>query len=193
MTLRSQLESGCCTVSGRDGRSYVIRPIRPTDAPSLIRGYDALPDQLKWFRMMHAMPHLTEELALAFCTPDPQNDLCLVLEGRGDLKGEILGGARLSGSHADQSCEFAVSLRPEAHGLGLAAAALRTALNAGLEMGYTHVWGSIHVLNAPMLHLAQDMGFYLQRDPEDAALILAEMSLSRRKPTDEDLLGNEAA
>ena len=193
MSLRSELEKGRYTVPGTDGQVYVIRPIRTEDAPSLKRGYDALPEQLKWFRMMHAVPHLNEEMALAFCTPDPQNDLCLVFEGKGDLKGEILGGARISGSRADRSCEFAVSLRPEAHGLGLAGAALQTALSAGMEMGYTHVWGLIHVLNEPMLHLARRMGFQLQHDPEDAALMLAEMALRPRKSGETDLSQHKAA
>lgn len=184
MTLRSQLEDGRCTVYGKNGRSYVIRPIRPSDAPSLRRGYDAMPEQLKWFRLLHTMPHLTEDMALAFCTPDPQNDVCLVLEGRGDLDGEILGGARITGSLDDRSCEFSVSLRPEAQGLGLARGALQTALAAGMEMGYTRVWGSVHVCNEAMLRLARSMGFRVQRDPDDAALMVAEMVL-RPCSTDE--------
>ncbi len=177
MTLISELESGHRTVSGGDGRCYAIRPIRPSDAPSLMRGYDALPERLKWFRMMHAVPRLTEAMALAFCTPDPNCDLCLVLEGRGDLEGEILGGARIAGSPVEGSCKFSVSLRPEAQSLGLARRALHTGFAAAKEMGYTQVWGSIHLSNERMLRLARQMGFRLQRHPEDSALMLAEISL----------------
>lgn len=179
MTLRGQLESREITVADKNGRSYVIRPIRPSDAPSLMRGYDALTDRFKWFRMLHAVPHLTEALALQFCTPDPERDLCIVLEGRGSLEGEILGGARVAGSDDGVSSEFSVSLRPEAQGLGLARNALKTVLTAAKEMGYTRIWGTIHGSNDTMLQLAQRMGFRLQQDPEDVSLVLAKLSLSR--------------
>lgn len=103
MVLQDQPES---TVAGKDGRSYVIRPIRASDAPSLMRGYAAMTETSKWFRMLHAVPHLTKAMALDFCMPNLEHDLCLVLEGRGDLEGEILGGARIAGSADGRSCEF---------------------------------------------------------------------------------------
>ena len=81
MTLQDQVESVASAVAGKDRRSYVIRPIRASDAPSLMRGYAAMTEPSKWFRMLHAVPHLTETMALDFCTPDPARDLCLVLLG----------------------------------------------------------------------------------------------------------------
>lgn len=63
ITLRDQLERHEIALSAKDGRSYAIRPIRRSDAPSLMRGYDAMTDASKWFRMLHAVPHLTEAMA----------------------------------------------------------------------------------------------------------------------------------
>jgi RimJ/RimL family protein N-acetyltransferase len=175
--LRDRLEGREITIAGKDGRSYVMRPIRSSDAPSLMRGYDAMTDNSKWFRMLHPVPHLTEAMALEFCTPDPKRDLCVVMEGCGELKGEILGGARIAGSPNGISAEFSVSLRPEAQGLGLARKALETVLAAAKEMGYKQICGSIHARNQRMLCLAQRIGFRLRRDPEDVSLMLAELSL----------------
>ena len=177
MTLRDQLESSAGTVTGKDGRSYAIRPIRPSDAPSLMRGYEAMTDASKWFRMLHSVPHLTDEMAHEFCTPDPKRDLCVVLEGWGALEGEILGGARIAGAPDGMSCEFSVSLRPEAQKLGLARQALETVFAVAKEMGYTRIWGSIHEHNEPMLHLAETLGFTLRRDPDDLSLMKAELSI----------------
>ena len=115
-SLRDQLEACEIRLAGKDGRSYAIHPIRTSDAASLIRGYDATSDRLKWFQMLHAIPHLTETMALDFCRPDPTRDICVVVEGCDELDGEILSGTRISGVADGAKAEFSVSLRPEAQG-----------------------------------------------------------------------------
>lgn len=177
MTLLDQLEARELTINGKDGCIYVIRPIRPSDAPSLMRGYDAMTEESKWFRLLHPVPHLTEAMAVAFCSPNSASDICVVVEGAGKLSGEILGGARISGVSRAESAEFSVSLRPEAQGLGLARKALQTVLSAAGEMGYQKVWGSISTRNTAMLALAKRLGFSLRRDPDDLSLVKAEISL----------------
>lgn len=164
-------------LTAADGQAYVVRPIEPSDAPSLMRGYDALENRSKWFRMLHSLPHLTEEMALDFCTPDPAREVCLVLEGRDALEGEILGGARIAGDADGVSAEFSVSLRPEARGLGLAHQVLETVFAVAREMGYRRIWASIHAENVSMAHLARSLHCHLRRDPEDGALLLAERAL----------------
>lgn len=164
-------------IQGKDGRDYRIRPIRRSDAESLVRGYDALPDQAKWFRMLHAVPHLSLETALKFCDPDRDDEICLVIEGQGDLEGEILGGARISGVGPGVGGEFSVSLRPEAQGMGLARRALVGAIDIARDQGCSFVWGSIARRNEAMKRLAERVGFTLTMDPEDRSLVLAQMTL----------------
>jgi acetyltransferase len=176
-SLRERLARREVTLTAADGQDYVIRPIRPTDAASLMRGYDAMENMSKWFRMLHALPHLTEAMALDFCTPDPARDICLVLEGKGALAGEILGGARIAGRGDRNTAEFSVSLRPEARHLDLARQALETVFAAAREMGYVRVWASIHSDNASMKTLARRLGCRLRLDPEDGALMIAERNL----------------
>ena len=142
------------TLTDKNGETYLLRPIRPADAPSLMRGYDAMSDQAKWFRMLHTVPHLSEDVAQRYCAPDPERDLCFVIEGQGTLLGEILGGARIAGEDHG-TAEFAVSLRPEAQTLGLAYGALEAVLHAAYRKGFTHVWGTIAVQNATMVALAR--------------------------------------
>jgi len=175
--LREELEAHKIVVEAKDGQFYTLRPIRPSDAPSLMRGYDAMSDSSRWFRMLDALPHLPESMARAFCSPDPNREMCIVVEGVGELEGEILGGARIAGAVDGISAEFAVSLRPEAQGLGLARKALETVIKAAKESGYREVWGSISSRNKPMLALARRIGFSLRRDPDDFSLMLAEFPL----------------
>jgi RimJ/RimL family protein N-acetyltransferase len=176
-TLREHLEAHKTVVNGKDGRLYRLRPIHPSDAPSLMRGYDTMSDSSKWFRLLHSLPHLTAPMARAFCSPDPDRELCIVVEGVGELEGEILGGARIAGEVDGNSAEFSVSLRPEAQGLGLARKALETVLHAAKESGYRKVWGLISSRNDAMLALARRIGFSLRRYPDDLSLMLAEVAL----------------
>lgn len=175
--LRRQIEFSPCVVTGKDGEDYTLRLIEPGDAASLIRGYDAMSEQAKWFRMLHTVPHLSENMARRFCSPDPDRDLCIVVIGHGKLQGEILGGARIAGESDGRRAEFSVSLRPEAHGLGLAHQVLRLVLRSAHEMGYDRVWGVIAVHNKAMLRLARHLGFTLAPDRNDVALIDAEIDL----------------
>jgi len=165
-------------VQARNGRRYILRTIKASDAPSLIRGYEALSPQDRWFRMLHAMPEMSEASALAFCTPDLERDFCLVLEGQDELTSEILGGARITGDASGKNCEFSVSLRPEVRRLGLAQAALRMALQAAADAGYERVYGAIARDNRAMINLAVLLGFNIRNNPDDPALVIAERSLS---------------
>ncbi len=176
-SLRDRLARRQVYIRGKDGKDYVLRPIQPSDAPSLIRGYDAMSERGKWFRMLHAVPHLTDDMAREFCAPDPQTECCVVIDGRDDLADEILGGARVAGLGQGKAAEFSVSLRPEARGLGLARQALETVIDVAREAGNTEVWGLIARQNTAMLKLAERVGFQNKRDLDDISLVRATIAL----------------
>ncbi|MCV6597548.1 MAG: GNAT family N-acetyltransferase [Mangrovicoccus sp.] len=165
-------------LQGKDGRDYRIRPIAPGDVDSLIRGYDSLSDQAKWFRMLHAQPHLSREMAERFCKVDHDDEFCLVIEGQGALEGDLLGGARIGGIGPGKAGEFSVSLRPEARGLGLARQALIGVINVAKDQGCSLIWGSVARRNDGMRALAERLGFTLRIDPDDRTLLLAELPLT---------------
>ena len=176
--LRERLAAEEVRLRGKDGVDYLLRPIRVSDAQLLMRGYDSLSDRSKWFRMLHAVPHLTEEMASDLCSPDPNTEIGLVFEGEGALRGEIVGGARISGIGSGHTAEFAVTLRDEVRGLGLARQALEMLVDVAREAGCASVWGQIAVSNTNMLRLARRLGFTIRSDPDDLTLSLAEITLA---------------
>ncbi|MFO7855359.1 MAG: GNAT family N-acetyltransferase [Paracoccaceae bacterium] len=186
-TLRDRLEAGAIALIDAEGPRLRVRPIRRSDAPSMMRGYDALSEQGKWFRMLHALPHLSPKMAERLCSPDPETDLCVVVEGRpeiGGLADELLGGARIAGCRRDAWAEFAVSVRPEARGRGLAKGCLRIVLAAVGEMGCAGAYGIVSRRNAPMIGLARALGLSIRPDPHDAALLRAEIAVEDIPPFD---------
>ncbi len=162
-------------IHATDGTPYTLRPIRGEDAPSLIRGFEAMPPRNRWFRLLHPVPHLTPEMAAEFCRPDPRRTVCLVVEGRGPLAGDILGGARITDLNRGEPAEFSVSLRPEAEGMGLARQSLEGVIELARSRGATGVWGSISGDNSWMLGLAKRLGMSLSLDPDDFSLRLARL------------------
>jgi L-amino acid N-acyltransferase YncA len=179
ISLRQDLENGRVAVTAGDGRVYRIRQIRQSDAPSLQRGYAAMPSEAKLNRMLYKVPELTPEMAARYCSPDPGVEYCVVVEGRDALAGEILGGARLSYVGGGKTAQFTVSLRPEAHGKGLARDAVSTILGVARELGMESVWGLIAEDNKAMLSLARSLGFDLKPNPADPSEILARIELRR--------------
>ncbi len=173
-SLRERLVAGKVWARGKDGAAYLIRPIRPDDAAAVTRSYDSLPDRSKWFRLLYSVPRLSEEMAARFCTPDPKTEFAVVIEGNGRLAGELIGGARIADMGPGKAAEFAVTLREEAQGLGLARQALETVIEVARDAGCGSVWGTISAENRAMLGLARRLEFIIRRDPEDLSLMLAE-------------------
>ena len=91
-------------------------------------------DSSKWLQLQHAVPHLTEAMALEFCSRDPQRDICVVLKGSDERDGETLSGTRISGSADGAREESSVSPRPKAQGPGLARKAPETVFAVAKEM-----------------------------------------------------------
>ncbi|MGI9480511.1 MAG: hypothetical protein ACR2PI_27730 [Hyphomicrobiaceae bacterium] len=86
-TLRERIAGGTVWIHGKDGADYLTRPICPDDAAAMTRSYDSLPDRSKWFRLLHSVLHLSEEMVAKFCAPVPKTEFAVVIEGNGPLAG----------------------------------------------------------------------------------------------------------
>ena len=172
--LRERVAAGKVWAHGKDGADYLIRPIRPDDAAATTRAYDSLPDRSKWFRLLHSVLHLSDEMAARLCAPDPKTEFAVVIEGNGPLAGELIGGARVGDMGPGKAAEFAVTLRDEVRGHGLARQALETVVEVAREAGCASVWGTISAQNTAMLGLARRAGFTIRRASDDSSVMLAE-------------------
>lgn len=173
----TDLAEGNITVRSRDGRTYRLRPIRPSDAASLARGYAAMSAEAKHHRMLYKVPELTPAMAASYCSPDPDRDYVVVVEGRDELDGEILGGARLTGLKDGKAAQISVSLRPEAERKGIGKAVLKMLLRVAQEKGVQSVWGIIVTDNKPMMALARSLGFSFAANPEDPSENIVRLDL----------------
>ncbi|MGI9480512.1 MAG: GNAT family N-acetyltransferase [Hyphomicrobiaceae bacterium] len=88
-----------------------------------------------------------------------------------------MGGARIADIGPGKVGEFAVTLRDEVQGRGLARQALESVVEVAREIACVSVWSTISAHNTAMLGLARRFDFTIRRDPDDPSLLVAEKLL----------------
>ncbi len=168
-----ELES-CETL--RDGTVLRLRPIRPEDEPALQDLAQHMnPDdlRLRFFTPMKALPHT---LAARLSQLDYDREMALVARRDGD--GAALGVARFSSDPDRRRAEFAVALRSDWKGRGLGFLLMTRIIDIARQRGIGEIIGDVLHENAPMLKLAQSLGFRLASHPDDPELVRVVKPLS---------------
>lgn len=143
------------TFTASNGRQFLLRPIRATDADALVRAFSRLtPEQIR-LRVFHRMGALSPEIATRLAEPDPSWATAWVAI---DGDGEIRGDARYYVDRAGCRAEFGVIVDPAVTGLGLGRALLQRLLDDARQRGLDEVWGAVLTENATMLELAHQLG-----------------------------------
>lgn len=143
-----------------DRRLLVLRPIEPADAAPIDGGFALLHDEEIRRRFLHPVKALGEEYLRALTHPGPRE---LVLVAAEPLPpGEALVGA-VARLHCDEGdprrAEFAILVSHYLAGQGLGRRLLRRLLEGARALGVREVFGDVLDDNAPMLRLAEKLGF----------------------------------
>jgi acetyltransferase len=151
------------------GSRVLVRAIRPGDHDAMQRAFKRLtPGQIR-SRFFHTLTELPAAVAAAMCDIDPESTVSLVAT---DLDGaEIRGEARVHIDTVTESAEFAIAIDPAFTGKGLGRALLSRLIEECRARQLDEIWGETQSDNAGMLALARDLGFDLQPESEDAALV----------------------
>jgi len=160
----------------RDGTALLLRPVRPEDEPALQDlALHMQPDdlRLRFFSPIKTLPHT---MAARLSQIDYDREMALVARPDGD--GAVLGVARFS-SDPDRACaEFAVALRSDWKGRGLGYLLMSRIIDVARERGIGEMIGDVLHENAPMLKLAQSLGFRLTAHPDDPELVRVRKTLA---------------
>ena len=147
-----------------DGRRLSLRPIAPADAAPIAGGFVLLHDEEIRRRFLHPVKALGDEYLRALTHPGPREIVLVAAEPL--PPGEALVGAvaRLYCDEADpRRAEFAILVSHYLAGQGLGRRLLRRLLEAARALGVREVFGDVLDDNAPMLRLAEHVGF--RREP----------------------------
>lgn len=156
------------------GRTFLLRPLEREDA-LLYPAFDArLTDddrRLRFFSPAHLSPGQIARFTgfdrrRAFATIAVEPD-----------SGAIAGVARLH-RLPDGSGEFAALVRSDLKGQGLGRELMERLVESARVFGVAAVVGLILPENVGMLSLARQLGFSLQRHPDDPGLVVARLDLA---------------
>ena len=164
--------------TARDGVSYLVYRLQSENMSAVHRFYNALTDEDRQLRLLSTTPYVSYELARILCGIDHKDSICLVVEGQGDLKGEMIGGIRLAHIRPDNIAEFAVSIHPDVRRLGLASHLLKEAIGIARNNGATRLEGLVAYDNRNMRALARDLGFMVRSEPYDRSVLKIVLPLS---------------
>ena len=180
------------SVTLRDGRSFLLRPIRPEDEP-LIQDMLAhsTEDDIR-LRFFTPLKQLTHEVAARMSQIDYHREMGLVAEGPtppgespvgpGTPNGKSLFGVvRISADPDNEKAEYAVMVRSDMKGLGLGYLLMSEIIDYARERGIQQVFGEVLRENTTMLKMCEELGFKRTNDPDDPGVVQVEVKLSDLK------------
>jgi len=142
-----------------EGRSILVRPIKPEDAPLFVQLFHRLSPTSIYYRFFSALKELSPQMLARFTQIDYDREIALVAIDESDEAEVMLGSARIIGDPDGKSAEFSVLVADAWQGKGIGALLLRRCLEIAKRRGMEIVWGTVLQENRNMLKLAKKQGF----------------------------------
>ena len=141
-------------VTLRDGRSVLIRPIQPSDAPALAEAIESADANTVRRRFLGGHPQVTPELLDYLTTVDYASRFALVAVEPASQRGVAI--ARYEPAEQDGTADVAIAVTPGWRDVGLAAELLRMLAQAAGERGIHTFTGTYLADNRPVTALIND-------------------------------------
>jgi acetyltransferase len=153
-------------ITDRDGRPYLMRPIRPEDAPALQASIaDSNPEDIR-LRFFQALQQLPDSLAKRLTQIDYDREMAFVVFDEAVMPAEGVGVVRLSLDPDRTRGEYAIIVRRDRHGTGLGFRMMQEIIAYARSQGVKQVFGDVLSENTAMLAMAEDLGFRRESSPE---------------------------
>jgi acetyltransferase len=146
----------------RDGRSVLLRPIRPEDEPlehELIAG---LSPESSRFRFFYIIKDISHDMLSRFCNIDYSREIAIIAEANVNGKRRNVGVGRLVIQPGTQTGEFATLVTDDFQDIGLGHKLTDILIGIAQEKGLTGMYGVILKDNAKMVGLARSLGFSIE-------------------------------
>jgi acetyltransferase len=167
------------TIALPKGRSFLLRPIRPEDAPAFRRlveeGTEPEDRRLRFFAVFRT---LAPDLCARLTQIDYEREMALVaLEPGAKPEAPLCGVVRLAADPDRERAEFAILVRSDLKGQGLGTALMRTLITYARAQGIGELFGIVLQENRAMLDVVARLGFKSARQAEDATALEVRLPL----------------
>lgn len=159
----------------RDGRRVTIRPIRRDDVARNIAFLDSLSPPSKHFLFLGGISRLSDAELERLCDPDYAHDMAFVaLATDANAPGgqRQVGVCRYAGADDTTGAEISVAVADDWQHRGLGKLLLRRLIDYARTHGVRRLYSMDSAANEAMRHLARDLGFREQPDPDDIRQVI---------------------
>ena len=162
----------------RDGRVVHMRTILPTDEKELLQAFERMSEEARYMRFMRSVRELNVQRLREALDSFPEGGSGIVVTVPADDGADIVASAVFFVGTDPTTCEFAITVQSNFGGVGLATKLLTALIGAARKRGLKTMEGFVLKVNAPMLRLAQRLGFSVAPDPNDGAIRICRLDLA---------------
>ena len=167
-----------------NGRSIVVRPIRPEDEAQHRRFLESLDPEDIRMRVFHSRSELPRSELARLTQIDYDREMAFIAEARDESgETETLGVARTVSDPDNVEAEFAIVVRSDLKGQGLGTLLFERLIEHAKQRGIERLVGLVLRENTRMLKLSRAMGFEADAaEPVDSGLRRMVRNLADTKP-----------
>jgi len=161
-----------------DGRTFLLRPVRPEDEPALQAGFATLTSEEIRLRFLVPLKTLSHLMAARFTQIDYDRDVVLVLTepGRPGTT-RIFAFVQINADPNNERAEYAILVHHEMTGMGLGVYLMRKIIELARQRGLREIYGDVLAENKTMLKLCRALGFKQSWDPEERGVVRVTLKL----------------
>ena len=157
-------------ITDRNGKAYLMRPIKPDDAPKLQAAIaESNPEhvRLRFFSSLHQLPDM---LAKRLTQIDYDREMAFVVIDESGGTQEGVGVVRLALDPDRARGEYAVMVQSDRHGTGLGFRMMQEIIAYARASGVKQIFGDVLAENQTMLDMCADLGFTQARAPDPGVI-----------------------
>ena len=161
-----------------DGRTLLLRPIRPEDEPALQAAFANMTAEQIRLRFLVPVKTLSHIAAVRFTQIDYDREMALILTEPGPPgRTPIFGVVNIIADPDNERAEYAIIVRHDMTALGLGTFLMRRIIDYARARGINEIHGDVLQENQPMLKLCRALGFTETRAPDEPTLVRVALRL----------------
>ncbi len=147
----------------RDGRSVLLRPIRPEDEPLEYELIAGLSPESSRFRFFYIIKDISHDMLSRFCNIDYAREIAIIAEFTINGKRRNVGVGRLIIQSSGETGEFATLVADDFQDVGLGHKLTDMLIGVAQERGLKNMYGIVLKDNVKMVGLVKALGFTLEK------------------------------
>jgi acetyltransferase len=147
----------------RDGRTVLLRPIKPEDEPLWLEMFKNFSEQSIRYRFFRPIKDTPHEMRVRFCNIDYDREIAIVAELTEEGQRKIIGVVRVPIEPDKKTGEIAVIVADPWQGLGLGSKLMDYMIEICRDKKLETIYGIMLNDNQQIINLLKKMGFTIKR------------------------------